>query len=95
MLLLFSLGLEIGANDELFKLSSSLLDRYRSETPDEKNTWRFSATMPNEVARIAKSYMETPFEVTVGGRNAGNENIEHKYYVVHARDKYLALKRIA
>ncbi|MCC6601221.1 MAG: DEAD/DEAH box helicase [Crocinitomicaceae bacterium] len=71
------------------------LDTILSETPEEKNTWLFSATMPNEVARIARSYMNDPFEITVGGRNTGNENIEHQYYVVHARDKYLALKRIA
>ena len=71
------------------------LDSILSETPDEKNTWLFSATMPNEVARIAKNYMSNPIEVTVGKQNQGAENIEHKYYMVHARDKYAALKRIA
>ena len=71
------------------------LDLILSQTPDEKNTWLFSATMPSEVQRIAKNYMNEPFEVTVGQRNSGNENIEHLYYVVHAKDRYLALKRIA
>lgn len=71
------------------------LDLILSQTPEEKNTWLFSATMPNEVQRIAKNYMSEPFEVTVGQRNSGNENIEHLYYVVHAKDRYLALKRIA
>lgn len=71
------------------------LDSILSETPEEKNTWLFSATMPNEVARIAKNYMSNPIEVTVGKQNQGAENIEHKYYMVHARDKYAALKRIA
>ncbi|MFM7234588.1 MAG: DEAD/DEAH box helicase [Flavobacteriales bacterium] len=71
------------------------LDLILSQTPDEKNTWLFSATMPQEVQRIAKNYMSDPFEVTVGQRNSGNENIEHLYYVVHAKDRYLALKRIA
>ncbi|MFN5296332.1 MAG: DEAD/DEAH box helicase [Flavobacteriales bacterium] len=71
------------------------LDLILSQTPDEKNTWLFSATMPQEVQRIAKNYMNEPFEVTVGQRNSGNENIEHLYYVVHAKDRYLALKRIA
>ncbi len=66
-----------------------------SQTPGEKSTWLFSATMPNEVSRIAKKYMENPFEITVGNKNQGAENIEHLYYVVHARDKYKALKRIA
>jgi len=71
------------------------LDLILSQTPDEKNTWLFSATMPHEVQRIAKNYMSNPHEVTVGQRNSGNENIEHLYYVVHAKDRYLALKRIA
>jgi ATP-dependent RNA helicase DeaD len=71
------------------------LDLILSQTPDEKNTWLFSATMPHEVQRIAKNYMNNPHEVTVGQRNSGNENIEHLYYVVHAKDRYLALKRIA
>ncbi len=71
------------------------LDLILSQTPKEKNTWLFSATMPNEVQRIARSYMKDPFEVTVGTKNSGNENIEHLYYLVHAKDRYLALKRIA
>ncbi len=71
------------------------LDMILSQTPKEKNTWLFSATMPNEVLRISRSYMKDPFEVTVGTKNSGNENIEHLYYVVHAKDRYLALKRIA
>lgn len=71
------------------------LDLILSQTPKEKNTWLFSATMPNEVQRIARNYMTEPFEVTVGQKNSGNENIEHLYYVVHAKDRYLTLKRIA
>jgi ATP-dependent RNA helicase DeaD len=71
------------------------LDTILSTTPEEKSTWLFSATMPDEVLRISKSYMSDPVEITVGGKNTGNENIEHQYYVVHQRDKYLALKRIA
>lgn len=71
------------------------LDSILSETPETKNTWLFSATMPSEVSRIAKKYMNNPMEITVGKQNQGAENIEHIYYVVQARDKYLALKRIA
>ncbi|MFN0032562.1 MAG: DEAD/DEAH box helicase [Flavobacteriales bacterium] len=71
------------------------LDFILSNTPKEKNTWLFSATMPNEVQRIARTYMNEPVEITVGTKNSGNENIEHQYYVVHAKDRYLALKRIA
>lgn len=70
------------------------LDTILSDTPAEKSTWLFSATMPNEVLRISKRYMTDPFEITVGNRNEGAANIEHVYYVVHARDRYLALKRI-
>ncbi|MBE7176115.1 MAG: DEAD/DEAH box helicase [Mucilaginibacter polytrichastri] len=65
-----------------------------STTPDEKKTWLFSATMPPEVRRISKNYMTDPFELTVGKQNTGNANIEHEYYVVRARDKYAAFKRI-
>ncbi|MCC2598698.1 DEAD/DEAH box helicase [Sphingobacterium sp. FBM7-1] len=65
-----------------------------SETPDTKKTWLFSATMPKEVRRIAQNYMTNPHELTVGTKNTGNANIEHHYYVVKARDKYAAFKRI-
>lgn len=65
-----------------------------SNTPEEKTTWLFSATMPAEVRRIAQKYMDDPFELTVGSKNSGNANIEHEYYVVRPRDKYAALKRI-
>jgi ATP-dependent RNA helicase DeaD len=70
------------------------IDSILSTTPDEKKTWLFSATMPSEVRRIAKKYMDNPFELTMGEKNTGNVNIEHEYYVVRARDKYAAFKRI-
>jgi ATP-dependent RNA helicase DeaD len=70
------------------------IDNILSETPEYKKTWLFSATMPAEVRRIAKKYMENPYELTMGTKNTGNENIEHEYYVVRARDKYAAFKRI-
>jgi len=65
-----------------------------STTPEDKKTWLFSATMPAEVRRIAKKYMNEPVELTMGTKNTGNVNIEHEYYIVRARDKYAALKRI-
>nr|WP_315402466.1 DEAD/DEAH box helicase [uncultured Sphingobacterium sp.] len=65
-----------------------------SETPDTKKTWLFSATMPSEVRRIAKNYMTDPVEMTVGTKNTGNANIEHQYYLIRAKDKYAAFKRI-
>ena len=66
-----------------------------SDTPDEKNTWLFSATMPAEVARIAKKFMSNPAEVTVGSKNSGSATVSHEYYLVNARDRYEALKRLA
>ncbi|MGJ1432043.1 DEAD/DEAH box helicase [Sphingobacterium spiritivorum] len=65
-----------------------------SETPEEKKTWLFSATMPREVRRIAQNYMTDPVELTVGTKNTGNANIEHHYYLIRAKDKYAAFKRI-
>src|SRR5699024_35543 len=70
------------------------INKILSETPDDKKTWLFSATMPQEVRRIAKKYMTNPVELTVGTKNTGNQNIEHHYFVVRARDKYPAMKRI-
>ena len=66
-----------------------------SDTPDEKNTWLFSATMPAEVARIAKQFMSSPVEITVGSKNSGSATVSHEYYCVNARDRYEALKRLA
>ncbi|MDB5004749.1 MAG: ATP-dependent helicase DeaD, partial [Mucilaginibacter sp.] len=70
------------------------IDSILSTTPDTKKTWLFSATMPAEVRRIAKKYMNEPFELTMGTKITGNANIEHEYYIVRARDKYAAFKRI-
>lgn len=66
-----------------------------SYTPDQKSTWLFSATMPKEVAVIAKKFMHDPVEITVGKKNIGSKNVTHEYYVVGARDRYAALKRLA
>jgi ATP-dependent RNA helicase DeaD len=66
-----------------------------STTPDEKNTWLFSATMPAEVARIGKQFMRDPIEITVGAKNSGSSTVSHEFYLVNARDRYEALKRLA
>lgn len=66
-----------------------------SNTPDEKFTWLFSATMPKEVATIAKKFMHQPKEITVGDKNAGATTVQHEYYIVGGRDRYPALKRLA
>jgi len=65
-----------------------------AETPKEKNTLLFSATMSREVADIASKYMSKPVEITVGTRNAGSETISHEYYLIHPRDRYASLKRV-
>lgn len=66
-----------------------------SNTPNEKSTWLFSATMPKEVAVIAKKFMHSPQEITVGTKNSGASTVQHEYYVVGGRDRYPALKRLA
>lgn len=66
-----------------------------SNTPKEKSTWLFSATMPKEVSIIAKKFMHHPVEITVGEKNAGTSTVQHEYYVVGGRDRYPALKRLA
>ena len=66
-----------------------------STTPDEKSTWLFSATMPAEVARIGKQFMTDPIEITVGTKNSGSATVSHEFYLVNARDRYEALKRLA
>lgn len=71
------------------------LDIILKETPKDKSTWLFSATMPKEVERIARTYMTTPTEISTGKKNEGADNLEHIYYQVQSRDRYLALKRVA
>jgi ATP-dependent RNA helicase DeaD len=65
-----------------------------SYTPEDKLTWLFSATMPKEVAEIAKEFMHHPTEITVGSKNVGATTVSHFVYTVSARNKYAALKRI-
>ena len=65
-----------------------------SSTPEERRTFLFSATMPKSVERIANQYMKEHEQITIGSRNSGNENVEHVYYMVSAKDRYEALKRI-
>lgn len=66
-----------------------------SHVPEQRKMLMFSATMPPEIDKIAKTYMHNAVEFVVGQRNEGAANVNHIYYMVHARDKYLALKRIA
>lgn len=71
------------------------LDAILETSPKEKQTLLFSATMPNEIVSIANRYMSNPHEISVGKKNTGAENVEHHYYLIHAKDRYIALKRVA
>jgi ATP-dependent RNA helicase DeaD len=70
------------------------LETIMAETPKEKQTLLFSATMPKEISSMARKYMNNPEEISVGKKNSGAENVSHEYYMVHAKDRYAALKRI-
>ena len=71
------------------------LDAILETSPAQKQTLLFSATMPKEIVSISRKYMKNPHEITVGERNTGAENVEHHYYLIHAKDRYIALKRVA
>ena len=71
------------------------VDTILETTPEEKYTLLFSATMPAEVERILTKYMTNPVVKAIGKRNTGTANVKHIYYLVHAKDRYPALKRIA
>jgi ATP-dependent RNA helicase DeaD len=80
--------------DEMLNMGfKESINQILSKTPDQKNTWLFTATMPKEIKMITKKYMDNPMEVLVSV-NKGNDNIEHEFYLVNARDKYNALKRL-
>ena len=82
--------------DEMLNMGfTESIDDILSRVPDGRSMLLFSATMPKEIARITKKYMEKPKEIVVGRKNEGALNVKHIYYMVAARDKYLALKRIA
>ncbi|MBQ8864520.1 MAG: DEAD/DEAH box helicase [Bacteroidaceae bacterium] len=70
------------------------LDSILEGIPSEHRTLLFSATMSKEIERIAQNYLTDAQQIQVGSRNEGAENVNHVYYMVHARDKYLALKRV-
>ena len=78
--------LNMGFSDSINEIFESL--------PADHHTLMFSATMSKEVERVAKKYLNNYQEIVVGSRNEGAENVNHIYYLVNAKDKYLALKRI-
>lgn len=81
--------------DEMLNMGfTDSIDEILAGVPAQRNTLLFSATMGKEIERIAKSYLHDYKEIVVGSRNEGAENVNHIYYLVHAKDKYAALKRI-
>lgn len=82
--------------DEMLNMGfTESIDEILSKVPETRTMLLFSATMPKEIAKITRKYMNSPKEITIGRKNEGSSNVKHVYYLVHARDKYLALKRIA
>ena len=82
--------------DEMLNMGfTESIDEILSKVPEGRQMLLFSATMPKEIAKITKKYMQNPKEITIGRKNEGSSNVKHVYYMVHAKDKYLALKRIA
>ena len=81
--------------DEMLKMGfTESITEILSQVPDERNMLLFSATMPKEIASITRKYMKQPKEIIIGRKNEGATNVKHRHYLVHAKDKYLALKRI-
>ena len=81
--------------DEMLNMGfSESIDAILEGVPEDRNTLLFSATMSKEIERIAKGYLHDPKEIVVGSRNEGAEHVNHIYYMVNAKDKYLALKRL-
>jgi len=81
--------------DEMLNMGfSESIDAILEGVPAERNTLLFSATMSKEIERIAKGYLHDYNEIVVGSRNEGAEHVNHIYYMVNAKDKYLALKRL-
>ena len=81
--------------DEMLNMGfSEDINAILADVPQERNTLLFSATMSDEIAKIAKNYLHDAKEITIGRRNEGTANVKHIVYMVHAKDKYETLKRI-
>lgn len=81
--------------DEMLNMGfSESIDEILEGVPEDRNTLLFSATMSKEIEKIARNYLRDPKEIVVGSRNEGAEHVNHIYYMVNAKDKYLALKRV-
>ena len=82
--------------DEMLNMGfTDSINAILEQVPEDRNTLMFSATMSAEISRIAKQYLKDAKEITIGTKNEGTKNVNHIAYMVHAKDKYNALKRIA
>ena len=82
--------------DEMLNMGfTDSINAILADVPENRNTLLFSATMSPEISRISKKYLHDAKEIVIGTKNEGSKNVNHVYYLVHAKDKYLALKRIA
>ncbi len=81
--------------DEMLNMGfTDSINAILAEVPEDRNTLMFSATMSPEIARIAKKYLKEAKEITIGAKNESTKSVKHVFYMIHAKDKYLALKRI-
>jgi ATP-dependent RNA helicase DeaD len=82
--------------DEMLNMGfTDSINAILEQVPQDRNTLMFSATMSPEISRIAKQYLHDAHEITIGTKNEGSKNVNHIAYIVHAKDKYAALKRVA
>lgn len=81
--------------DEMLNMGfTDSINAILEKVPQDRNTLMFSATMSPDIARIAKTYLHDAKEITIGTKNEGSKNVNHIAYIVHAKDKYAALKRV-
>ena len=81
--------------DEMLNMGfTESINAILEQVPEDRNTLMFSATMSPEISRIAQTYLHNAKEITIGTKNEGSKNVHHIAYIVHAKDKYLALKRV-
>ena len=81
--------------DEMLNMGfTDSINAILEKVPEDRNTLMFSATMSSEISRIAKTYLHNAKEITIGTKNEGSKNVNHIAYIIHAKDKYLALKRV-
>ncbi|MCT6868835.1 DEAD/DEAH box helicase [Apibacter sp.] len=81
--------------DEMLSMGfKAELETILKETPKERQTLLFSATMSKQVEAIAKNYMKGAQKISAGGINEVKKNITHKFVMVRDRQKNNGLRRV-